>query len=136
MKIQCDFVSAHGHSVFRSLRTMGWISISLYAHSRAVRLTSPLPCRQWESPVQIRPPLRNTGKYRVDPACNSFTSMFEPFFHGRNVLVRPRASRMGGPALGGGSFGSTPTANFPGKGLRSTTIPGLNSVVMLARFNL
>src|SRR6266851_2311123 len=50
---------------------------------------------------------------------------------GRHVLVRPCASRMGGPALGSGSSGSTPTVNVPGKGLRSTTIPGLNSVVML-----
>src|SRR5882762_1895086 len=53
---------------------------------------SPFPCRQWESPVQIKPPLRNTGRYKVEPACSSFRSMFEPFFQGRSVLVRPFAS--------------------------------------------
>src|SRR3984885_9557568 len=81
MKIQSVFVSARGHSVFMSLRTMGWISISLYAHSSAVRLTSPLPCRQCESPVQIRPPLRNTGRYKVDPTCSSLRSRFEHRLH-------------------------------------------------------
>src|SRR5882757_8531161 len=126
MNTQLALVSAQGHSVFRSLRTMGLISISLYEHSRAVKFTSPLPWRQCESPVQIRPPFWNTGIYRVEPACNSFTSILEPFFHGRSVLVRPFASLMGGPALASDSLGSTPTANVPGKGLKSMTIPGLN----------
>src|ERR1700732_4671036 len=128
MEIQCVFVSAHGQSVFRSLRTIGRISISLYAHSSAVKLTSPLPWRQCESPVQIRPPLRNTGRYRIEPACSSFRSIFDPFFHGRSVLVRPWASCIGGPALAAGSFGATPTAKVPRKGLGAVMTPGLDLV--------
>src|ERR1700756_224976 len=57
--------------------------------------------------------------------------MFDPFFQGHSVLVRPFASWSGGPAFSFGSFGSGPTAMVPGNGFRGRTIPGLNSVVMV-----
>src|SRR5438105_9653807 len=58
--------------------------------------------------------------------------MFDPFFQGRRVLVRPLASWIGGPAFSFGSLGCGPTAMVPGNGFRRRIIPGLNSVVIVS----
>ena len=61
IRMKCVGVSARGQSSFMSLRTIVCSTISRYAHSSAVRLTSPLPCRQCESPVHSNAPGTCTG---------------------------------------------------------------------------
>src|SRR5262245_1056487 len=63
----------------------------------------------------------------VLPACSSLMSMFEPFFHGRNVETGAIGSSLTPPLRGDGSLGSMPTASVPGKGASSILTPGLNS---------
>ena len=69
----------------------------------------------------------------VVPSCSSLMSMFEPFFHGRNVDTGAIRLSFTPPLRGAGSFGSMPTANVPGNGCRSSTMPGLNSAVRFCR---
>ena len=66
------------------------------------------------------------------PSCSSLMSMFEPFFHGRSVETAAMGS-VAPPLRGAGSLGSMPTASVPGKGLRSSVIPGLNSACRFLR---
>src|SRR6266540_1507984 len=103
--IQWVLLSMRGQSSFMSFLTMSCMTISRYEHSSAVRLTSPLPWRQWESPVQTSPPLRKIGMKMVLPSCSSLMSMLEPFFHGRSVETGAIGS-VDPPFRGEGSFGS------------------------------
>src|SRR5438477_11263329 len=75
----------------------------------------------------MSPPFTNTGRKSVEPSCSSLMSMFDPFFHGRSVLVRPFASLIGGPAFGAGLVGSGGAAILPGDGWRVVQMPGLAS---------
>src|SRR4030095_5940113 len=52
-------------------------------------------------------------------------SMLEPLFQGRSVETGAIGS-LAPPLRGEESLGSMPTARIPGKGFRSTVIPGLN----------
>src|SRR5262249_48070810 len=116
MVIQDFSVSMRGKSSGLPLITSTVMLNSLYAVSMAVRLTSPLPCPAWESPVHNSAPGTCTGTYSEVPATISRISRLPAYSPGGTLLYWP------------GSLRATPSV--PGNGLSGMYTPGRNSVTM------